>query len=436
MLGPPGGAGSGVKCRRSIARSRRWARAAAVPCVAAGALSTAHLLTLLLAAIFGREEQALQLEDTLNLVVVVPAHDEESQIESTLRSIEASRYPVAERRVVVVADNCTDRTAEVARAAGAEVWERFDPVRRGKGYALSWAFPRLVEDPMTDAICVIDADCEPSPNLLELFAARLAAGAEVVQAPYLISNPEASNGSALRWAGFALFNLLRPLGRHRLGLSSGLLGTGMAFSRGLLRRSPWSAFSYAEDREQHMRWVLSGARVELVPRARVLSPAPIAAAGGRTQSARWDSGRGKLAMRLTPRLIACWLRTGELRALDAALEPLLPPQSLLLALNLAGIATARLAGSAALVGVGVGAATGQFVYVVGGLAAVGAPRAVWRALLTSPIFGLGRAARLAGALVGSGPADWERTHRDGDPAREETAAPSVSAYVPAGSSRS
>lgn len=83
----------------------------------------------------------------MHLAVVIPAHDEESQIAGTLRSIQASDYPAANSRIVVVADNRTDHTAGVARAAGAEVWERSDPLLRGKGYALDWAFSRLLGDP-------------------------------------------------------------------------------------------------------------------------------------------------------------------------------------------------------------------------------------------------------------------------------------------------
>ena len=176
-------------------------------------------------------------------------------------------YPASNRRIVVVADNCSDRTAAVVRAAGIEVWERVEPLERGKRYALEWGFSRLLDDSWVQAVCVIDADCEISPNLLSALAARLGGRAEAVQAPYLISNADASDAAALRWAGFALFNVVRPLGCDRLGLSSGLAGTGMAFSRGLLLRSPWRAFSYAEDREQHMRWVLDGARVEFAPEA-------------------------------------------------------------------------------------------------------------------------------------------------------------------------
>jgi 1,2-diacylglycerol 3-beta-glucosyltransferase len=391
---------------------KRALQMVALPGAAAGAASSAHLVALLAAAIVGSRRSGPEAFDQLTFAVVVPAHDEETQIAATVRSIQASGYPAAKRRIVVVADNCRDRTAGVARSAGVEVWERRDPSHRGKGYALDWAFSRLVEDGAIDAVCVVDADCEISENLLAAHAARLRDGAEAVQAPYVISNPETSDATALRWASFALFNVVRPLGRHGLGLSSGLLGTGMAFSRRLLVRSPWRAFSYAEDREQHMRWVLDGVRVEFSPEAQVRSRAPTTAAGGQAQMARWDSGRSRLAWRLTPRLVWRWLRTGDATALDAALEPVLPPQSVLLGINLAALVSSRLGGARAANRVAATSLVTQAAYVAGGLAALNAPPTVWRGLLTVPRFVLRRFIGLSRSLAGGGPSGWERTERD------------------------
>lgn len=391
---------------------RRVANVAALTGATVVGAASAHLLVLLLAAIRGRGQESPSAASGIRFAAVVPAHDEEQQITRTVRSIRASAYPADRLRVIVVADNCADRTAAVAGAEGVEVWERLDPAHRGKGYALQWAFERLLHEPAIDAACVIDADCEVSPELFSVLAARLAAGAEAVQAAYLISNPCDSPAAALRWAGFALFNLVRPLGRSRMGLSSGLLGTGMAFSRRLLLRSPWQAVSYAEDREQHMRWVLAGARVEFAPEARVVSPAPSSVAAGKSQTVRWDSGRADLARRLTPKLLARWLRTGDSAALDAALEPLLPPQSVLLAMNLATLVATPVARSRALTVLATAAALGQVTYVVGGLAAVEAPPAVWRALLTVPRFVFRRLGGLSGSVVRGGPSGWERTQRE------------------------
>jgi cellulose synthase/poly-beta-1,6-N-acetylglucosamine synthase-like glycosyltransferase len=370
-----------------------------------------YLLLLLGAAVWPRARQRPVAAARPELAVVIPAHDEELNVSAAVSSVFAADYPAERLRVVVIADNCLDRTSEVAQAAGAEVWEREDRDHRGKGYALDWAFQRLLRERAVQAVCVIDADCEVSANLLIELADALGRGADAVQAAYLVSNPEASNSAALRWAGFALMNVVKPRGRSRLGLSSGLLGTGMAFSRDLLRRSPWRAFSYAEDREQHMRWMLHGAKVMFAENASVHSPAPGTRAGRRAQEARWESGKVALVRNMTPRLLARWLRTGELAALDAALEPFQLPQSLLLAANVVAVASAGVSGSTKLRRTAAASLLAQVGYVLGGLLVLRAPASVWRALALLPGFLVRRLALLGRAVMGRGPLGWERTPR-------------------------
>jgi hypothetical protein len=395
---------------------KRTTRAVAVGSTAVGGLSGAHLMLLLGAAVLGRDDGAPQASDELTIAVVIPAHDEEHQIAATIRALQTTAYPPTRRRIVVVADNCTDATARVARAAGADVLERHDAARRGKGCALAWAFPRILEDAQIDAVCIVDADCEVSANLLRALSGRLRAGAEAVQARYVISDPTASTGAALRWAGFALFNVVRPRGRERLGVSAGMLGTGAAFSRSLLERSPWRAFSFAEDREQHMRWVLDGARVAFADEAEVRAPAAADGDDSRAQESRWDSGRARLAAGLSPLLLARSARRRDFSALDAALEPVLPPQSLLLAINVVAVAASSLAGARTARRGATASLGSQAAYVVLGLAALRAPVAVWRAFAQLPWFLARRLSGLAGAAIGCGPTEWVRTPRRMDPA--------------------
>ena len=259
---------------------------------------------------------------------------------------------------------------------------------------------------------MIDADCEASDNLLGAFAAGIGTGADALQASYVISNPESGPGAALRWAGFGLFNFIRPSGRTQLGLSCGLLGTGMAFTRGLLLRSPWRAVSFAEDREQHMRWVLNGVRVAFVPDAGVSTRAPTSPSARSTQEARWESGRGALLTSLTPKLLAKAVRDLDVAALDAAIEPQLPPQSALVALTTLGLVASRISGCRGVMRLADTAALAQCTYVFLGLALVRAPAVVWRALAFAPVFVARRLVTIAKSMVGAGPAGWERTPRE------------------------
>lgn len=346
--------------------------------------------------------------------MLVPAHDEASMLGATLDSLAGLDYPAAGFEVVVVADNCTDATAEVARARGVLVVERHDPGRPGKGRALAWALDRLgaADGGLGDAVVFVDADCEVAPELLSAFDARLERGARALQADYRVANPEASRRAALRYAGFALQNVVRPAGRGALGLSAGLHGTGMALHADVLRAVPWESFSLAEDREHHLRLVAAGERVEFVPEVWVRTPVPARRGEAAVQEARWESGRLALARRHSPGLMATGLRSRDRARVDAALEPLVPSQAATAALNLGALALGTAARDRVARRAAAAALGAQAVFVFGGLRAAGAPPSVYRALAGAPAFAAGRLGLLARALVRA-PRTWVRSPRPG-----------------------
>ncbi len=394
------------------------------------ALSTCYLLALLLAA---RRASEGPLERSLEdveaerggppgenaraagaplLLVLIPAHNEESGIATTLRSLSACRYPQTARRIVVIADNCSDRTAERAREQDVEVWERADQDARGKGHALGWALTRALADPGScDAVVMLDADCLVSPNLLIALAARLRGGAGALQVNYLAANPESSNASALRFAGLALMNYVRFLGKQHLGLSCGLVGSGMAFSRELLEREPWQATGLTEDAEYHLRLVLAGERAEFAPEAWISSAMPTSL--GSTSEERWEQGKLQLIRDWSPRLLRAGLGRRDLVRLHAGLECLVPPQSLIGA----GSTMSALAGlvlrSRRLASLSLLTLLAQLAFVVVGLRLVRAPARVYRALLFAPVLATNKAMLYTRLLRGRGPTAWVRTEREG-----------------------
>lgn len=384
------------------------------------ALASGYLLGLLLAA---REAAANPSPPAaadrrqLRLVVLIPAHDEEAGIWATLASISRCAYPAQLRRIVVIADNCSDGTARVAREAGAEVWERSDADRRGKGFALAWALDRLLaEDEGCDAVVMVDADCLVSANLLEAVAQRLDSGCEAIQVDYVAGNPGDSHTSALRFAGFALADTVRFLGKERLGLSCGLVGTGMAFTRQLLEAAPWTTTGLVEDGEYHMRLVLAGKRARFVPEAWVSQAVPTTMRTSAEQQARWETGRLALAGHWSPRLIAAGLARRDAVRLHAGLECLVPPQSVI-ALGTAGSATAALLlRSRRLLALSAFTLTAQIAFVLGGLRLVRAPASVYRALLMAPALIAAKLGLYARLLSGRGPTGWVRTKREVPPA--------------------
>ncbi|UUY03527.1 glycosyltransferase [Svornostia abyssi] len=348
----------------------------------------------------------------LPVVVLVPAHDEASVIEAAVASMRASVYPEALLRIIVVADNCRDETAALARAAGAGVWERTDTAARGKGHALAWALDRLAPDLHDRAVVLfVDADCTVSPNLVAECEAAIRAGEQVVQCDYVVANPDAAPAAALRFAAFRLVNTVRPAGKDALGLSAGLLGTGMAFRGDVLRELGWHAASITEDLEQHLRIVESGRRVAFLASAAVSSPMPETHAEADSQQLRWEGGRARLAGGPALGLLAQGVRRGDRVLAHAAFELLLPPQSALGAGNLVLAAAATVAGRRSLRRMAFVGLAGQAGFVVGGLVATRAPAPVWRALLGAPAL-IARKLGVLGRVAGGGtPDEFVRTQR-------------------------
>ncbi|HEX6713799.1 MAG TPA: glycosyltransferase family 2 protein [Thermoleophilaceae bacterium] len=375
----------------------------------------AYLLGLLAAAAARRPRELGAMAGTpgrMRFAVLVPARDEEAMIATTLTSLLRLEYPHDRRQVIVIADNCTDATASVAAKAGATVWVREDGANGGKGAAIGWALTRMQAcGPDVDAVVMVDADCEVSRNLLSAVEGRMRTGAEAVQVAYGVANPDASWLAGLRYASFALVNLVRPCGKTALGLSCGLFGTGMGFSRGLLARHPWTARSLVEDQEYHLEIVAAGERVTFAPDAWVRSPMPTTLRRARSQQLRWDAGRTALIRRYTPRLLRLGVRRRDAACLHAALEPLVPPQSLLLAANAAGLLLALRARSGRRRLAVANAAT-QVGFVVGGLSLAEAPAAVWRALALAPALAVWKLTLMARLWAGRAPTDWVRTERE------------------------
>lgn len=377
-------------------------------------LINGYLLVLLGAAFSERDSDPARTrgDDRLRFLVVIPAHDEEAGIEATLASLQRLEYPQDSVELIVVADNCRDATASLASNMGATVWERIDPSRPGKGSALAWALERAWrERPLAEAVALVDADCSASPNLLAAMDERLRAGAVAVQVDNSIANGNASSASALRYAAFVLINTIRPLGKTRLGLSCGLSGTGMGFSRALLEREPWAAVSLAEDREYHLRLVAAGERVVFASEAAVSSPVATSLGKASEQQLRWEAGSFAAVPEWTPKLVKMGLRERDPVRIHAGLEPLVPPHALLALVQVSLFAAAVAVRSRFALSVAAANLVGQASFVCGGLALVNAPRAAYRALALAPVLIVRRVGLYARLVAGRGPRRWVRSER-------------------------
>src|ERR1700677_5183379 len=155
----------------------------------------------------------------LQLAVIVPAHNEEAHIGRCVRSIIASQAESVE--VLVVAHNCSDNTAMEAECAGARVLVLNDPSQSGKGCALQYGFS-TAEAEGFDAMLVVDADSLVTSNLIEEVRRRFISGTKVLQCRYEVHNADANQRTRLMSLAFVAFNVVRPRGRARLGLSAGI----------------------------------------------------------------------------------------------------------------------------------------------------------------------------------------------------------------------
>lgn len=340
-------------------------------------------------------------------VVVVPAHDEETSVGTTVSSLLAADYPADRRRVVVVADNCTDATAERADAAGAEAWVREDPDAPGKGPALRWAVERLLGDGDWDTVVFVDADTVVDASFFRALAAHLDDGAEVVQAEYRVANPDESLVTRLAALSFAIQSVLRQRGRTALGGSAKLQGNGMAFHRAVVAQNGWVGEGLTEDVDMWLQLLERGIRPRFAPEAVLAGLMPVTGEAARVQRARWEAGHVEVARRRLLPAIRTAIRRRDPVLLEAAVSELaFPPLSTLAALVAAGgaarwAATGRPGSAPAQLGV-LGA------HAVVALAVTRAPRSSYALLALAPLV-VGW--KLLLRLRGGTPAGWHRTPR-------------------------
>ncbi len=282
---------------------------------------------LLLTLLSGQKPAPPQVPPRLKFDIIIPAHNEEAGIARTVTNLSRVDWPVELRRILVVADNCSDATADRAREAGATVLVRHDTERRGKGFALALAFEHSLKDGFADAVVVVDADTEVSPHLLHSFGSRLEAGAHAIQAHYGVLNPHASWRTRLMTIALAMFHKVRSLGREELGVSCGLRGNGMCFSHRVIREVPHDAFSIVEDLEYGIRLGRAGYRVHYAWEAEVLGEMVSSEKASRSQRRRWEGGRWAMTKQFGLPLLSEGLRKRDGVLVDLAMDLLVPPLS-------------------------------------------------------------------------------------------------------------
>ena len=264
------------------------------------------------------------------LAVLVPAHNESTGLLPTLADIKSQLIPGD--RLVVIADNCTDDTAAIARAADVEVIERRDNERRGKGYALDFGLRYLSSSP-PETVIFVDADCRVEPSTIDQLALTAAATDRPVQALHTMASPDKSlvNNQVAEFAGRVKLSL-RQLGLSALRAPCMLMGTGMAFPWDVVRLADFASGSIVEDLRLGLELTLAGYSPLYCPSACVKSEFPSSTKGVRTQRKRWEQGHIDMILKDAFRLFCQAIARRNWRLLMLTLDLTVPPLSLLVML--------------------------------------------------------------------------------------------------------
>ena len=344
--------------------------------------------------------------------IVVPAHNEELLLARLLESARAQDYLRPLFDVIVVADNCTDRTAAIAREHGATVLERIDETKRGKGYAIQWAL-ESIDLGKYDAVLIVDADCTISPGSLRCLDGSIREKG-VVQCYNGVGNPDQSWFTRLLDVSRTVSNRIYGPAKQRLGLACELTGTGMCFSTRILRTHRWDAFTVGEDWEYYAKLIQNGEIIGFDWNAKVYHEESSSLKQATSQRMRWSSGRFAVAWAYGSRLIARGIIDRNVVAFDAGLTLLFPNPSLGINITLASLACAFLATAdrgSALIWWFSGLAVAQFGVFLVGVFHTQRKLSKFLAIFVAPVFLIWKMGIDLLSMLGFGRKKWVRTQR-------------------------
>lgn len=381
-------------------------------------LAALYFIFLMLARLLGARACIPAGPNTAHsFAIVIPAHDEESILAETLQSCAEIDYPKDKFQVYVIADNCSDHTAEIADSFGVTCLERFDNTRIGKGYALEWAFQQVLPSGC-DAVLVLDADCRIDSHALRVFDRCLEGGDLALQSNYVMSNPDASAISYVARVGNMIEYELFYAPKSYLGLPAMLVGTGMVLRGELLEEQPWSAHSIVEDVEYTLALARRGIRVRFVANVNVLQDAAERLEQLKVQRSRWAGGAMKLSKTFALRLILEGAFKQRLLLMDFGWTLLILSRPLvllhlLMTLVFAGILAFLVPGQMSVISLGLAVSLfcAYVVYFGTGIAMVGFSARRIRFLLSAPAVVVRLGVISLASLLRSRGIQWARTPR-------------------------
>ena len=291
---------------------------------------TCYYLILGLMGLFRKEEKKNYTPKN-KFALLIAAHNEEVVISSLIESMLKLDYPKDMYDIFVIADNCTDDTAKIAKGYGVNVCERFAEDKKGKGYALEWMFAKLFDmKEQYDAVAIFDADNLVHKDFLKEINSKLQDGYKVVQGYIDSKNPEDSWISASYSIAFWTQNRMFQLSRSNVGFSNQIGGTGFAVETDTLKKLGWGATCLTEDLEFSCKLVLNGEKVGWAHDAIIYDEKPLKLKQSWNQRKRWMQGFTDVASRYFFKLVKKSIVERKFYMFDCALYVLQPFVTLLI----------------------------------------------------------------------------------------------------------
>lgn len=235
------------------------------------------------------KEKPLLMNKKHRFIIALPANNEETVIGNLIKSLQMQDYDKDLFDIYVIADNCTDNTAKIARENGAIVYERFDETKKTKGYALNWFLSKMkIKKDDYDALLVFDADNIVDKNFLNVMNKKLCQGEVLVQGYRDIKNPTDTWVSG----GYAIFywtmNRLYHLARYNMGLSPLINGTAFMVKWDMLIDEGWNTKTLTEDIEFALINISKGVKLGWAKDAIVYDEQPLTFKQSWKQRERWS----------------------------------------------------------------------------------------------------------------------------------------------------
>jgi cellulose synthase/poly-beta-1,6-N-acetylglucosamine synthase-like glycosyltransferase len=274
------------------------------------------------------ERQRKNIKKQYKFLLLIPAHNEEQIIGRLLESIKKLDYDINLFKVMVIVDNCIDKTAEIVKKYNIKILARTDKHKTGKGFAIEWALERIDINKF-DAIVIVDADNIIDTRFFHGLNEIIAEGINAIQCYNGLANPDESAFASIMHLSRTIDNELYHHAKYKIGLSSFLMGNGMCFTSKILKNYGWSASTLAEDYEYYAKLIEKKEMVGFAANARLYHQESKGINQATSQRLRWSSGKFEIARKYGVHLLKKGLKERNYKIVDASFPLILPNLSLM-----------------------------------------------------------------------------------------------------------